>query len=60
MIKITLIRYVITFIRYVITFIRYDQNQKIGKSNNVQVFGAIKPKSLNRIANDYPEFNKCM
>jgi hypothetical protein len=50
----------ITFIRYVITFIRYDQNQKIGKSNNVQVFGAIKPKSLNRIVNDYPEFNKCM
>jgi len=43
-----------------ITFISYDQNQKIGKPNNVKVFGAIKPKGLNRIANDYTEFNKCM
>jgi hypothetical protein len=34
----------ITFIRYVITFIRYAQNRKIGKPNNVKVFGAIKPK----------------
>jgi len=30
--------------------IRYTQNQKIGKPNNFKVFGAIKPKDLNRIA----------
>ena len=33
-----------------ITFIRYAQNRKIGKTNNLNFLGAIKPKGLNRIA----------
>jgi hypothetical protein len=32
-----------------IIFIRYAQHRKIGKANNVKVFVAIKPKSLNSI-----------
>jgi hypothetical protein len=31
-----------------ITFFRYNQNQKIGKPNNLKVLGAIKPKGLKR------------
>jgi hypothetical protein len=48
MLKITFIRYVsgITFIRYIsgITFIRYAQNLKIGKPNNIKVFGSTNAK----------------
>jgi hypothetical protein len=33
-----------------ITFIRYVQNQKIGNPYNLNVLGAITPKSQNRIA----------
>ena len=33
-----------------IIFIRYTQNQKLGKGDNLKLFGAIKPNSLNRIA----------
>jgi hypothetical protein len=33
-----------------ITFIRYAQNRKTEKPNNSKFWGAIKPKSLNRIA----------
>ena len=37
------------FLEY-ITFIRYTQDQKIGKPNNLKVFGANKPTGLNRMA----------
>ena len=44
--------YVITFFRqaYVITVFRQAHNQKIGKPNNVKVFGSTKTKWPNRIA----------
>jgi hypothetical protein len=34
-----------------ITFTRYVQNRKIGKSNNLKVLGATKPKGFNNIGN---------
>jgi hypothetical protein len=44
--------YFLFFVRPVsgITFFMYAHNQKIGKPNNLKVFGASKPKGLNRIA----------
>ena len=45
-------RYQIECARHVsgMTFIIYAQGQKIGKTNNVQVFGSNKTKGLRRIA----------
>jgi hypothetical protein len=33
-----------------ITIIRYAKSQKIGKSNNLKVFGSYKAMGINRIA----------